>query len=82
MKRQARDLADQEKDIFTEEFYDLCEKESVELCDQSTPMPYGCPWMWGSKIELEGDNIKEMAKNLFDDYKEEIQEALYADMEF
>ena len=36
-----RDLTDDERDNFVEDFYGL-----VDLNDLDTPRPWGCPWIW------------------------------------
>jgi len=82
MKLLARDLTDDQKEVFTEEFYDLWETAGMDDTDCESPAPYGCPWYWGSKMELEGVDIQEMAKNHFEDYKEEILNAIEAAIEF
>lgn len=68
MKR-ATDLTDEEKDIFFEYFYEIC-----ELTDQDSPTPWGCPWYHGSTIYLKGNSIKRMAFNFYKDNESHINE--------
>ena len=69
----SKDLTENEKEIFTKIFYDI---EDLGIDDLETPLPWGCPWYFGSIIYLKGDCIKEMAENYFQEYKEQIESLL------
>ena len=62
----AKNLSDEQKEKFTSEFYDFNRDETPS--DQESPIPWGCPWMFGFKVELKGETIEEMVSNYIDDY--------------
>ena len=74
----AIDLTEEKQDLFKETFYSLWEENfSFSRDDEGeNPCPWGYPWFHGSKIELEGDTVEKMARNFFEDHKEEIQACL------
>lgn len=63
------DLTEEQRIEFTEEFYNLAPDW---LDDRDTPNPWGCPWIWAKGMELYGETVKEMAKDMFDDCIDEI----------
>jgi hypothetical protein len=74
MKRLAKDLTDEEQDEFYECFYDDHWPSSEP--DHDSPCPWGCPWYFGTEIILDGETIKDMAKNFYKDCEKEILELL------
>ena len=62
----AKDLTEHQRKEFTEHFYDQwIEREMGAAEDTSSPLPYGCPWLYRGDGELYGHTIKEMAINYF-----------------
>lgn len=66
----AESLNDEERQEFSDYFYDLADE--IGLDDRDSPHPWGCPWLFGSDIELTGENIKEMSKNYYTFHKKQI----------
>jgi len=66
---QAKDLTDEQKEQFTAEFYDYMRYDTPD--DQQSPLPWGCPWMFGFVVSLRGDSIEDMIDNYINDYNEE-----------
>lgn len=59
-------LTEEEREEYSDRFYELWEKEGFGEPDHDSPEPWGCPWYWYS-----GDIIS--ADELFDAYKDEIK---------
>jgi hypothetical protein len=70
----ACDLNDKQRDEFAEIFYD--EFWPVEEKDSGVSCPWGCPWEWGSDIELGEGTIHEMVERFYRGYEEEILDKL------
>ena len=68
MNKLFTDFTDDEKEEFTEHFYDL-----VDLDDLETPCPWGCPWLWSHRV-AKGITVREAALNFALDNFIEIQE--------
>lgn len=66
----AEDLTEEEREKFTRIFYE--EYWEFEGDDLDTPCPWGCPWYFGSKIELYGSNLKDAVEIYYNNSLEEI----------
>jgi len=72
----AKELRTREKKMFSEEFYSDWNIKTGEVPDdQESPIPWGCPWLHGSPIELNGDNIEEMVACYIEEHQAEWQAA-------
>lgn len=63
MKTLTKDLTQEQKKAFTEEFY------ANKFWDKGNNIHFltlwGCPWNWNENLLLEGETAKEMANNFF-----------------
>lgn len=66
----AKDLNDEEQEEFFEEFYCLTPEW---LNDEETPHPWGAPWHFPHTIYLEGNTVKQMARNYYESVIGEIE---------
>lgn len=70
LPRYADELKDEQRELFSSEFYSCWDFPQDH--DSESPCPWGCPWTFGSPVELRGDTIEEMAKNWWKESREEI----------
>lgn len=66
----AEDLTEKQMEEFAEEFYMLCPFNDLV---EGNPYPWGLPWTWEPKIELEGETVVEMARNFYETRRPEFE---------
>jgi len=65
----ADSLTDEQKEKFVDEFYDFNRDDTPE--DKASPLPWGCPWLFGFTVKLKGETISEMVDNYIDIHSSE-----------
>lgn len=69
--RLATSLNEKEREEFAEEFYTVADSRLDDAVD-GNPSPWGCPWYFGFTVKLNGQTIKEMANNFYQEHENEI----------
>jgi len=67
--------------VFVSVFYGLWAEAGFGKPDDGSPRPWGMPWLHGSPVELEGDSPADMARNYFDDCRQDIGDIIAAERE-
>jgi len=71
----SEDLTDEQREAFSEHFYEISEVTGDE--DSEISCPWSCPWYGGSRTILKGASIVEMCEDYHERYKDEI--AMYCE---
>lgn len=73
----AKDLNDEQKEIFTEAFYEAwsnCEEFDEYEPDLTSVVPYGCPWFYNEELEINSLSLEESAGDYFYSMMDDIAE--------